>query len=223
METNASITDSIQENNDPSVESKKSLVLPLVLVLVCLIIGGGYYYLNTLYPTLFKETIKRTYQAIIPSSQEENTDVNTEAQEQGNNLPNPSLSPTPSPTPIHSPYPLIPDSGTAGTFKVNHSSNGGPTITNIKIDPLNAKLGDTVTITLNLTHPNEIKDINGSVKTDTKPLNFTFTKKERQNTNEVWNGQLTLTEPFLYTYIYTFNSSDGQKSSTLDMGLRSEQ
>lgn len=214
--------DSIQENNNLPTESNKSLILPLSLVLIVLIIGGGYYYLNTLYPTLFKETIKRTYQAIIPSSKEENTDVNTEAQEKNNNLPSPSLSPTPSPTPKHSPYPLIPDSGTAGTFKVNHSSNGGPTITNIKIDPLNAKLGDTVTITLNLTHPTEIKDINGSVKTDSKPLYFAFTKKERQNTNEVWSGQLTLTEPFLYTYIYSFNSSDGQKSSTLDMGLRSE-
>lgn len=227
METNTPNIDSIQENSTPTTESKKSLILPLSLLLVFLIIGGGYYYLNTLYPTLFKDTVKRTYQAIIPSSKEENTDINTDGNTDSNidinaNLPKSNALPSPSPTPRHSPYPLIPDSGTAGTFKVNHSSNGGPTITNIKIDPLNARLGDTVTITLNLTHPTEIKEVNGFVKTDTKPLNFTFTKKERQNTNEVWNGQLTLTEPFLYTYIYSFNSSDGQKSSTLDMGLRSE-
>lgn len=223
METNTPNMDSIQENNDLSTDSNKSFVLPLVLVLIILIIGGGYYYLNTLYPTLFKETIKRTYQAIVPSYKEENTDVNTETQEQNNNLPSPSLSPTPSPTPKHSPYPLRPDQGTAGTYKVSHNSGGGPTITNIRIDPLNAKVGSTVTITLNLTHSSAIKNIDGSVQTDETPLNFNLNKKEQTETGEVWSGQVTLTKPFLYTYIYSFKATDGQNVSTLDMALRSDQ
>ena len=199
---------------------KKSLVLPLLIVLSVVAIGGGYVYLNTIYPNLFKNAIKNTYETIIPASQnaakdEQPTDI----------IPNPTLAatPTPTPKPKHSPYPLVPDSGTAGTFKVTHSSGGGPTITDIKIDPLNAKIGDTVIVTLNLTHPSEIKNITGSVRTDTKPLSFTFNKKERQNNTEVWIGKVTLTEPFLYTYVYSFESSDDQKHSTLDMGLRSEQ
>jgi hypothetical protein len=175
----------------------------LIVVLVGVILGSSYLYLQATYPAVFASPIKHIYNAINPESRRA---ASTEA--------------TPLPSPTRSPYPLIPDQGSAGTYKVSHVTPSGPKITNVTIDPLDAKVGDTTTVTLTLTHPSNIQKIAATVDTDTKPLTLSFTQQSRTDTTEIWQTKFKLTNLILYTYIYHFEASDGTNTSQLSMALR---
>ena len=201
------------------LKPRKSLIIPLSLTLVIVILAGSFLYLKSTYPEVFVNPVKTVYNTFVPPSHRAATDQLTSTVDEPKNGSQSHLSSTPAPT--RSPYPLIPDKGRAGTYKVSHNSFGGPTITSIQIDPLNIKIGEIVEVTLVLTHPTEIKNISASITTDISNQNIQFTKKERNENVEIWVGKIKLEKPVLYKYIYKFSASDGQKSSTLEMALRS--
>ncbi len=201
------MTDIAQISLDSSQElskKPKSLVLPLSILLIVVSIGATYIYLKITYPALFEATISQIYDKIVIPTQKEAAKDQKIA----------------SPLPTHSPYPLIPDTGTAGTFKVSHSSANGPKITNIIIDPLNATLNDEINITLTLSHPSAIKKVSANIETDSDPININFKKDSRVGNSESWSTTFQLTSPILYKYIYNFSASDDTNSSSLPMGLR---
>lgn len=198
----------------------RSLVVPLVLIFFGVALVGGYIYLKTTYPAVFANPFENIYNAIVPVNRRAAVDQlpMPTGQSQISSYPLQIASPKPSPT--HSPYPLIPDTGRTGTFKVSHGSGSGPTITNLSIDPLDAKVGDTVKVTLTLTHPTPVKSIKSKITTDKTPINTAFTLVSRIENTELWQAEFKLDQPFLYNYVYHFDLSDGINNSQLDVALR---
>lgn len=186
----------------------KSRTPYLLAILAIVLLSSTYYYLKIAYPTLFSSTNQKLTDALSRLTQ------NQAASDRSDSIP--------TNTPLPSPYPLIPDQGTAGTFSVTHDSQKGPKITNIKIDPLAAEQNEKVTVELTLSHPNPVQSIIGTIQTDTTPITFKLSPASTTSLSQVWTGDLTLSEPFLYTYIYTFLASDGTHTSQLDMALRSK-
>lgn len=205
----------MEELNIPESQPHRSLILPLTLVLVGVVLGSAFLYLNTTYPELFKKSLETAYNTIVPPGRQAASDEQTTtAEPQIANI----TAPTPAPT--RSPYPLIPDKGSAGTYKVSHNAGSGPTITNIEIDPLDAKQGDNVKISITTTHTTPITSISSQIKTDQDPINLTFRPKSNTDNTQVWETEFQLTRQISYTYIYHFDLSDGTHQSSLDMALR---
>jgi len=192
---------------DPSLPEEKktfSLVIPLLAVLFGISLGGGYLYLKTTYPNLFKDAFDKITE-IVPQLKRE---AATTAEK---------LS---SPLPTRSPYPLVPDDGTAGTFKISQGTHKGPTFTDLRIDPLDAKVGDQVTVTLGLSSSTTVISLTGALFTDSGKIDLPFQKTSRKNNSEKWVAQFELTQSILYTYKLNFLASDGSDTSNLSMAPR---
>lgn len=179
----------------------KNHTLALSLILIGVILSALYYYIYVSYPFLF---------TTIQTSFEKSKSLL---------LKQPSPSPNPSLAPSHSPYPLVPDAGTAGTYNVSQKSQGS-TITKISIDPLDARQGDTIKVQLTIKSRGSIEHVKAQVVTDEKPQSFKLTGKSITQNEEVWEGSYKLTSPILYKYIYTFEVKDSTNTTTLPMALR---
>jgi len=176
----------------------KKLTLPLTILLVISVIFSLYYYLDyNGYLSLLTEP---------PSSQIKVS---------------PSISASPSPTlPARSPYPLIPDSGTAGTYNVSQPLQPGPEFTHITIDPIDAQLNQTVTVTVTLNHAESITSVRATIETDQKPLNLNLNFISQNGTSQTWQGAIVLSEPILYKYVYHFTAISSSGVTELPMALR---
>jgi len=197
----------IPDTSQDLQKKSKTLLLPLSILLAVVSLSATFIYLKISYPELFRNTVSQIYdKVLVPTNKQA-------AKDQIDQL-------IVSPIPTHSPYPLIPDTGAAGTFKVSHNAELGPKITNIIIDPLNATLNDEINITLTLSHPSAIKKVSANIETDSDPININFKKDSRVGNSESWSTTFQLTSPILYKYIYNFSASDDTNSSSLPMGLR---
>lgn len=189
----------------PEESNPRSLVLPLLAVLFGVSLGGGYLYLRSTYPTLFTDTAQKISE-IMPAI--------------GNRQAATTSQPTPTPLPTRSPYPLIPDDKTAGTFKVSQGTHDGPTFTDIRIDPLDAKVDQVMSITVDLNSPTNIMAVSGTLYTDMGKVPLSFQKISRNNVTEKWKTSFTLTQPVLYTYKLSLVANDGTSTSSIDMAPR---
>lgn len=128
-----------------------------------------------------------------------------------------------SPSPTHSPYPLVPDQGTAGTYKISQSNKNGPLFTAAIIDPLNATPSDNISITFTLKSEHPILSVSGKIITDHNPINISLHQKSRSNNLEVWSTNFLLDEPNYYEYIFEMIAIDEQNQSTkYSLPLRTE-
>ena len=123
-------------------------------------------------------------------------------------------------TPKRSPFPLVPDQGSMGTFNINQSSKMEPKFINATIDPLNAKIGNEITIIVTLTKSSDIQSITGKVDTDVTPISFKFSKLSSQDKTETWQAKYKLDQPFDYKYVYHFVAKTSSSTNQLDMALR---
>lgn len=186
---------------------QKSLVLPLVLVLSGVIIGSGYLYLKTTYPALFSDPLQRIYETIVPYNRRAVSDATEES--------TPKIA-----LPSRSPYPLFPDDGTAGTFKVSQGKHDGPTFNEVRIDPLDAKIEQDLSISITLTSPTNISSVAGTLYTDTGKISIVFQRVSRNNNIEKWKSNFKLTQSVLYTYKLNLVANDGNSTSNISMAPR---
>lgn len=190
----------------PEENKSPSFVIPLLAVFFGVALGGGYLYLKTTYPNLFRDTFDKIT-TVIPGYNRQAATSTNELQKS-------------SPLPTRSPYPLVPDDGTAGTFKISQGSHSGPTFTDLRIDPLDAKVGDKVTITLGITSTTPTSSLSGALFTDTGKIDLPFQKISRKNDTEKWVASFELTQPVLYTYKLNFLANDGTNTSNMTMAPR---
>ncbi len=181
------------------IKKPRSLVLPLTLLLLGVSLGSGYLYLETTYPALFKQI----YERIIPPRQAAST-----------------TAPASSPEPTRSPYPVLPDAGTAGTFKISQGTHTGPTFTDLMIDPLDAKVGDQMTISIQLTSPTPVISVTAKLLTDGGIVDLTFQKISRDGETEKWRSTFDLTQSVLYNYKLTLYAQHGETTSQVSMAIR---
>lgn len=185
---------------DPSVEpntSPKSRVSPLIIILVLVISGSLYYYLKTSYPTLFQSfspNITILQESPTPSETTTNSAINT-------------------PTPI--PYTL--PSGEQ-KYSFNHGANvKGPKPTSITIDPLDPKIGDTQTLTLELSSDSPIISTMLSIITDNNQKNLTLQKISGDELNGTYKTSWQVDDPYenKYAFNYLFKSNTGTFDNTM--------
>ena len=188
----------------PTEQKTRSFVVPLVVVLLGVSLGGAYLYLKTSYPNLFRDVAKKV-SYYIPFK---------------NNQAAKTSEPTPIPLPTRSPTPVIPDDGTAGTFKVSQSNHKEPSFTDVRIDPLDAKVGDKLKISVKLISSTPANTIVGNLKTDIGMQQLIFKKISRSSTTESWETEITLKQPVLYNYILHIEGSTTDQSNSFDMALR---
>lgn len=175
----------------------KKTTLPLSILLIITIIIALYYFLDyNGYLSLFTQ----------PSSIKNKIATNG------------SLSP--SPIPSRSPYPLIPDSGTAGTYNISQPPQPGPEFTHITIDPLDAKLNEPVILTAVLNHSESVDYVKSTIETDQHPLSFNLEFVSQSGTSQTWRGEFILSEPILYKYIYHLEAKSMSGTTSLPMALR---
>ncbi len=128
-----------------------------------------------------------------------------------------------SPIPTRSPYPLVPDQGSAGTFKISQSQKSGPIFTSAIIDPLDAKLQEKVTIVFTLKSTQPLESITGKIKTDHNPITIILSPQSRKDDIEMWSTSFTLSEPNLYDYIIELKAKDQYNQVTsYSLPLRSD-
>lgn len=132
----------------------------------------------------------------------------------------PSPSPSPAPTPSPTPTTLIPDEGSKGNYNLSQSKRSGPTISQVSFDPLDAKQGQTLTITLKVKNNPPAQAITGTLQTDTSTEKLTFTKTKATNV-EIWQAQLKLPATVLYKYILTVNAKSATGNSQIIVAPRS--
>lgn len=156
------------------------------------------YYLHTSYPQLFTN-LRSQIRGVFPTPQ-----------------------PSSTPLPTRSPYPLIPDKGTAGTFNISQSHKVGPIFTTAIIDPLSANSGDKVNLTLTIKSDQTIKSLTGNVLTDKNPIKIKLSFNSRTDNTETWTGIYNLTAPVLYNYVLQFDASDGTTEIHYELPLRTD-
>lgn len=193
-------------SNKSAVSSPRTRVGALVVILLLSIFGALYYFLSQEYPALFKLPASITLEK-KPETKDLDSSVTT------NPLTGESSA-------QKTPTPLIPDQGTAGTFAVSSGDKTDPQMTNVEIDPLDAKNGDNLKIKVTLTSAAEVKSFKGWVKSDTSVQEISFTRSSRSGITEVWTGSITLNSSVDYTYIITLEGSDGRNTRTLPLGIR---
>lgn len=180
----------------------RSHTLLLTIILIGTALTATYYYLYITYPSLFSKNLTKIYNSITPN---QTSSLN---------------SPLPSPT--RSPSPLLPDSGTAGTFRVNHQSPDGPTLTQVIIDPLDPNLGDLVTVKLTLSHPQSIDSVKAILETDDQPQPLSFDRDSRTLDTETWISTFTLKSNVKYHYLFRFEAKSGTQKTIAPMALRNQ-
>ena len=186
---------------------QKSLVLPLLIVLSGVALGGGYLYLDTTYPNLFRDTVDKITTVIPGYNRQAATTTETQKL---------------TTLPTRSPYPLLPDDGTAGTFKVSQGEHDGPPFTEIRIAPLDASIAQDVTITVSLASPIKVTSVAGTLYTDTGKISLVFQRASQSKDVEKWKTSFTLTQSVLYTYKLNLAASDGASISRIDMAIRNQ-
>lgn len=187
--------------NPPQTQTR-SHTLILTIILIGTALTAAYYYLYTTYPSLFSENIARVYNSVVPTQT--------------------TYLASPLPSPTRSPSPLLPDSGTAGTFQVSHQSPGGPTLTQVVIDPLDPNLGDLVTVKLSLSHPQSIDSVKAILETDDKPHRLTFDRESRTQSTEIWTTTFKLKSNIKYHYLFRFEASSDEQKTLAPMALRNQ-
>jgi len=129
---------------------------------------------------------------------------------------------TPTPVPTRSPYPLIPDKGTAGTFKISQSHKVGPIFTNVIIDPFVPQLEHDIKINVTIKSELELTGLEAKITGDKDPIPLEMTKVSRINDIETWSSTFKLTQPVDYTYIFNFTANDGTNNIIFDLPLRTD-
>ncbi len=158
---------------DPAVVPqvpKSRTFIPLLGILVIVILGSLYLYINTQYPSLFQDTATRI----------------------ANTFTSPSPSPLSSPPPT---APVVPEKiftplpTGSQTYKFSHGDQVlGPKISEITIDPLEIKPGEKQTITLLAAHTFPITSVSIEIITDTKTTPHTLDKIGGTNQDGTWQG-----------------------------------
>lgn len=187
-----------------AIHSKSSTTIILTIILIGTMISSLYYYIYLKHPYLFKN---------IPSF-----------------IGSPSPSITPQPTTatnslsryVPTPHPLVPNLGTAGTYRISQGRHVGPTFTNASIDPLTDQPDSNITITLSLTSPTPIQTVFGSITTDSAPLTVKFNLSNRENNQETWVGSYLLTTTVLNKYILNLSAQNSSGTSTINLAIRNQ-
>lgn len=113
----------------------------------------------------------------------------------------------PTPTPTPTPTKLNPDNGMKGTYNVSANQKGGPRITQVVFDPLNAQKGQPLTLTVTITNESPVQQVTGKLAMDNTTQNLSFTRSTKIDTNEVWQTTISaLPDSVLYTYIFNVSA-----------------
>jgi hypothetical protein len=131
------------------------------------------------------------------------------------------IPPTTTETPPPKIYPLIPDSGTAGTYNVSQGPHSGPTFRRVIFDPLDIKKDQELKITVILESNSGANSLTGVFQMDNSSTNVTFQRLSRQGTTETWEVKFTLTDSVDYKYILRLTSNDSGGTSTMGVAPRS--
>lgn len=128
---------------------------------------------------------------------------------------------TPSPTPRPTPIPLIPDSGTKGTYQVSQGKHQGPTFTQVIFDPLNVQKGQILEIQVTTKADIPAEKIIGTLQTDNFQIDLSFEKVTEDGNSETWQTSFKLTDTVFYKYILTLSAVKGLDISKVIVAPRS--
>lgn len=175
---------------DPTQEQEKkpsTFTIILLLILVGIILGGTFLYLNTTYPNLFKESLNN-FNAQIATKPESQSTLQT---------PPPIITnPTPSINKIPIELPTGPQ-----TYTFSHGDQvKGPKISKIIFDPLSIQPGETQTITLFATYHVDITKVSIEMLTDNKVNQLELTRISGNNLDGSWQTVWTPEDTINHKY-----------------------
>lgn len=129
----------------------------------------------------------------------------------GNKTAIPTTKPTPTPTPAK----LLPDKEGKGTYNVSTSQAAGPRVTRVVFNPLEAKKGQPLTITVTVVNDVPVQKVTSVFVTDNSKEYPVFTFVSRTDTTEVWQTTFTqLPESVDYMYSLTVKAESTNGSGT---------
>jgi len=97
-----------------------------------------------------------------------------------------------------------------------------PQIMQIDIDPLDAKIGETQTVTAKIrdTNGNPITSVTGTAKTDNGSFSFFLSLVEGTDLNGTWQGSWVLEDTNCLTFMLTITAESASGQSKVDLAFR---
>jgi len=97
-----------------------------------------------------------------------------------------------------------------------------PQIMQIDIDPLDAKIGETQTVTAKIrdTNGNPITSVTGTAKTDNGSFSFSLFLVEGTDLNGIWQGSWVLEDTNCLTFMLTITAESASGQSKVDLAFR---
>jgi hypothetical protein len=125
------------------------------------------------------------------------------------------------PTPKVSPTPTRLRQGTE-TYTISQaSSERGPKIQQLTLDPHEPKVGASQTISVKVRHTSAVQSVTIDLQTDTKSRTLTLTLSQGTSTEGTWQATWTADDSLLYMYKYTITAQAGGQRSTVVVAPRS--
>lgn len=192
--------------------NNKGISVVIILLFLAVVLAGAFYLVFKSMPT-------------TPPP----TDVDTNVATDSNRVvitktltPKATAKPVAASTPKPTPAPLKPDNGLKGTYQVGMGSHDGPTVSQVVFDPLDAKKGQTLNITIKTSFTSAVSSVTAVLTEDSSTQDITFNLSSGTNLDGVWSGSVTLNDSVDYKYILTITSkSSNGKSSTVTVAPRS--
>jgi len=129
----------------------------------------------------------------------------------GNKTAMPTMKPTPTPTPSK----LLPDKEGKGSYNVSTSQATGPRVTRVVFDPLDAKKGQPLTITVTITNDIPVQKVTSIFVTDNSKEYPVFNFVSRTDTTEIWKTTFSpLPDSVNYMYSLTVKAESSNGSGT---------
>lgn len=129
--------------------------------------------------------------------------------------------PTPKPTPT--PIKLTPDNGTKGTYNVSSGKmTKGPLFSQIVFDPLDARKGSPLTISVKITNDTPVQTVTGSLQMDNTIVQLSFNKTSETGKTSIWETTLSpLPDTVWYMYVLTVQAVGSNGTNSIITAPRS--
>lgn len=183
----------------------KGISVVIILLFVALVLAGAFYFVW--------KNLSPTQPANIPLGE---SPLPVASPLPASKTPVPST-PTPKPTI----YPLIPDSGSAGTYNVSQGAHSGPSVTRVVFDPLDVKKGQELKVTVTLQSASGASNVSAVFTMDSSSTNLNFQKVSSSGGNETWEVKFTLTDSVNYKYILNLTAKDASGTNNITVAPRS--
>lgn len=125
------------------------------------------------------------------------------------------------PTKTPTPQPIIPIASGKQIYNVSRGSgSSGPAITQVTLDPLDPKIGETQVVSVKIEHKVPVQSVSVTIRGDTSQFPYNLTLKEGTPTSAVWEGSWVVDYTYDYDYQAVVEAKDATEATQVTLTFR---